>query len=59
MTFKEKLQKIAPEFVGNRYRGGCYMCPVTYGFEEKYPHDCEDCEECWNREMEENGGSSN
>ena len=61
MTYKERLQKEHPEFIDERYRGGCLGCPKTHGFENY--EGChaimngrdkiteEDCEACWNREV--------
>lgn len=64
MTYKEKLMQEHPEEVDRRYRGGCYGCPVDYGYEQRAPRFMcgypgtfsEDrCKKCWNREM---GGES-
>lgn len=35
MTFKEKLQQEHPEYVSDRFAGGCEKCPHTYGYEEE------------------------
>jgi hypothetical protein len=54
MTFREKLQKEHPDKVGPEFRGGCFMCPVTYGYEDRDDRPCRNnsrtnCTECWNR----------
>ena len=53
MTFKERLQKEHPEFVGPKWIGGCHKCPFKYGYEpeDRKPCDHMDCYECWNREI--------
>ena len=55
MTFREKLMQDRPEYVNERYSGGCFMCPENFGYEEKF--DCAtagvNCTECWDREMPE------
>ena len=60
MTYKERLQKEHPEFIDERYRGGCLGCPETHGYESyegchavvngRDEITAEDCEDCWNRE---------
>lgn len=58
MTFKEKLQKEHPEFVGPMWISGCHKCPFNYGYEPKDRKPCDrmDCYECWNREIPEPTG---
>lgn len=55
MTFREKLQKEHPDMVGRSYVGGCVGCPVSYGYEEQRPCDCNrqkiNCNDCWDREI--------
>lgn len=57
MTFRERLAKEFPEYIGNSYFCGCFGCPVMHGYEAEAPDGCEDktisCHECWNREMPE------
>lgn len=56
MTFKEKLQMEHPDNVNDKYMGGCFLCPHTYGYEtrgESLEHCVEACTACWNREMPE------
>lgn len=57
MTFREKLAQERPEYVDDKYIGGCGGCPHTYGYEHE--HECEyrsgmsaiTCRACWDREM--------
>ena len=58
MTFKEKLKQEHPENVNEKYKGGCFLCPYSYGYETKREENCKrnggkGCEYCWNREIEE------
>ncbi len=65
MTFREKLKLKYPAEVGDEFMGGCYGCPVTFGFEADYPAHCLDvkgdygindgllCRACWDREVPE------
>ena len=58
MTFKEKLKQEHPENVNEKYTGGCFLCPYSYGYETKREENCKrnggkGCEYCWNREIEE------
>lgn len=62
MTCREKLKSEHPEFVAERYKGGCKGCPMYYGYLER-PDYCPDkspgisshtvCTECWDREIDE------
>lgn len=69
MTFREKLKLMHPAEVGDEFMGGCYGCPVTFGFEADYPEHCRGdygilrwasglsdvllCRACWDREVPE------
>lgn len=63
MTFKEKLQQEHPNYVGERYEGGCRLCPYIYGYEsrENLLSVCRKrkgkCEACWDREIPETEGT--
>lgn len=58
MTCREKLKIEHPDLVGDRYRGGCSLCPSTYGYLDS-PDWCDNgkknktCAECWDREIPE------
>jgi len=54
MTFKQKLMQEHPELVDDKYWGGCYQHPETYGYEDNSDF-CggHTCKECWGREMPE------
>lgn len=64
MTFREKLKQVQPAKVGGKFIGGCYGCPVTFGFEADVPEHCRGnceiskllCGDCWDREVPEKGG---
>lgn len=59
MTFREKLKRERPEYVDDKYVGGCFACPHTYRYEQVR----DDfvlcwlgefiCKECWDREIPE------
>ena len=64
MTFREKLEKEHPDYVDDKFQGGCRNCPSTYGYDT--PNNqriaCKDahfhvgeyrCRACWNREIPE------
>lgn len=59
MTFKNKLLQDHPEYVHDRYLGGCKGCPADYGYEKEKPckanHNiARDCKRhCWGREIPE------
>ena len=59
MTCREKLKLEHPEEFD--YDDEPYGCPVTYGYLADDPVYCEkaDCEECWNREVQEEDLCSN
>ena len=58
MTCREKLAVEHPNKIAPDSPGGCYACPVTYGYLER-PDWCHDksnvngdrCGECWDREI--------
>ena len=58
MTCRERLQMEYPDKISPGSPGGCYACPITYGY-LKRPEYCKDisnltggrCEECWDREI--------
>lgn len=55
MTFREKLQQEHPECCDTLCSGGCFGCPVEYGYEqsEHCPEGMNmNCERCWSREIE-------
>lgn len=56
MTFREKLKKEKPGYVGDIYVGGARGCPCDYGYESVNNRPCETggscrCEKCWDREI--------
>ena len=61
MTCKEKLKIEHPDKVSDRYLGGCYRCPSSFGYLEDPPYCVklisvahvtdETCQECWDREI--------
>lgn len=64
MTFREKLEKEHPDYVDDKFQGGCRECPYSYGYETWNDHKqpCADerfrvgecrCRACWNREIPE------
>lgn len=57
MTFKEKLAREYPGFVGVNYCACCRGCPCDYGYETKEQSPCGhsrlSCSECWNRTIPE------
>lgn len=64
MTFREKLKKDNPDFVGDDFMGGCAGCPSYFGYEDEEDSPCchkskdyvsneELCRICWNREYGE------
>lgn len=63
MTYKELLAQEHPDRVGEKYAGGCWGCPYTYGYEslENSARVClklkGDCEACWDREIPETEGT--
>lgn len=62
MTFRERVQKEHPGAMNDRFFGGVYGCPCSYGYEEL--KSCTDydkpefCRKCWDREMPESNGLS-
>lgn len=62
MTCREKLALERPDKISPGSPGGCYACPISYGYLER-PDYCTDasnvhgdrCDECWNREIPEEG----
>lgn len=65
MTCREKLKIEHPEYVGEKYVGGCKGCPVFYRYMD-CPENCTlnnlICSYCWDREIpetaEKKGGST-
>lgn len=62
MTYREKLKKDHPDYVNEKFTGGCCGCPYNYYKNTKIPKGCslgterenkELCLECWNQEMED------
>lgn len=65
MTYREKLKIDFPQFVSEKYQGGCNRCPRRYYKMSKSREKCfmrpfelgrpgdELCRTCWNQEMEE------
>ena len=55
MKFREKLKVEHPEKVRDTYNGGCYGCPIDYGYEKSMPMHCSQsmCSMCWDREVSE------
>lgn len=53
MTCREKLMKEHPEKVGDKYNGGCSLCPSEYGYLDnpKWCNPKYNCARCWNREI--------
>ena len=61
MTFRERLQKEHPDFVGAEFVGGCRGCPSGYGYEaERGCCNANDirCAACWDREIINAGPST-
>lgn len=62
MTFRERVLKEHPGALNDRFFGGVYGCPCSYGYEEL--KSCMDydkpefCRKCWDREMPESSGLS-
>ena len=55
MTCREKLKMENPEYVSDEYFGGCFDCPINYGYLD-YPDYCgtdesDRCAQCWDREI--------
>lgn len=69
MTFREKLQKERPEMISPRNIGGCFGCPIHFGYEhdrancpcdtnddDGYPKPNNDaCTACWDRVIPNEG----
>ena len=62
MTCREKLKIEHPEFINPFHFGGCFDCPITYGYLPKSKRLCggdysdfnhETCTKCWDQEVEE------
>lgn len=58
LTFREKLKQEHPDYVGERWGGGCKSCPSSYGYEEKYhcgtgTYEEKKCTACWSRVIPE------
>lgn len=61
MTCREKLAIEHPECVNPSYSGGCYNCPLDYGYLDDRPEYCSgfghhhnanhECDRCWDREI--------
>lgn len=55
-TCRERLKRKHPECIDRAYIGGCYGCPIDYGY-AGYPDDCfpanDCCSKCWDRPVEE------
>lgn len=57
MTCREKLALEHPECIAPNEKGGCWDCPITYGYLTR-PEYCEMrssdvCYKCWDREIPE------
>lgn len=60
MKYIERLKVEHPEFISDKFIGGCEGCPEDYGY-EPYSNTCpsgseqlsveEACRRCWRREM--------
>lgn len=57
MTCREKLAIEHPEYVDNLFKGGCRLCPSSYGYLPDPSDNCNrddcDCGDCWDREIPE------
>lgn len=53
MTMREKLTEEHPEYVGEKYVGGCRDCPCNYGYVRDGVCHGANCKECWDREYVE------
>lgn len=52
MTFKEKLKQEHPEYVNDKYAGGCRGCPYNYGYIKEEELNCfGGCILCWNKDF--------
>lgn len=51
MTYKELLWLEHPEYVDDKYAGGCKRCPCSYGYDDFKCGSSFSCAECWNREI--------
>lgn len=55
MTCRERLFVEHPEYIGDRFVGGCSGCPKDYGY-ARDPELCrpgeKNCRKCWDREVE-------
>lgn len=59
ITCREKLELEHPEYVNEKWHGGCKDCPHTYGYTEKDKCKCDSktctdelCGQCWNQPYE-------
>lgn len=54
MTCRERLLVEHPEYIGDRFVGGCSGCPKDYGY-ARDPELCrpgeKNCRKCWDREV--------
>lgn len=60
MKIRDKLKLEYPEFVSDKFMGGCKGCPLSYGYVKSYYKGCcgfnssgNFCKELWDREMPE------